>query len=300
MATKKAPTPNRPRFAFRYQLILTAILAGLLLVVANSAIWVNRQVFNTQNFTSTAVTAVTSDSSRQALASEIVDRALADRPVVKNVAGNTATRLVSGLLGTSQFNEALTKAVGKIQVYVTSKEQKSVSLDLSGVKNTVNTLLTIADNRGADTDQASQRVNNIPDELVLVDADNIPSFYSLGVALLWLAPLCLVLAIGLLAYPYIRHPEQYYQIALVQGVAIVGAGLLSLLVGPLFRPPALARVLSPNMRIVIGNLYDAFIATFNKQSAYLVAFGLIVMVVPLAVHYGLVWYGKRSKAPKNR
>lgn len=295
MATKKAPALDKSRFPFRYQVILTAVIAALLLVVANSAIWINRQIFDTNNFTTTAVTAVTSESSRQALAGEIVDRALADRPIVKNVAGNTATRLISGLLGSSQFNEALQKAVGRIQVYVTSKEQKSVSLDLSGVKNTVNTLLSVADNRGADTDQASERVNNIPDELVLVNADNIPSFYTYGLIFLWLAPLCALVAVGLLVYPYVRHKNRYYRIALVQGAALVGAGLLSLLVGPLFRPPAMASVTSPNMRIVVGNLYDAFIVTFNRQSSYLIAAGVVVMVVPMLIHYGLIWYSKRSK-----
>ncbi|MEO5627276.1 MAG: hypothetical protein ABIQ89_00065 [Candidatus Saccharimonadales bacterium] len=295
-------TKTNANFPFRYQVVLTALLAGLLLVVANSAIWVNRSIFDTTTFTNTAVTSITSDSSRQALASEIVDRALADRPIVKNVAGNTATKLIAGLLGSNQFNEVLTKAVGKIQVYVTSKEQKSVALDLSGVKGTVNNLLTLADNRGvADTNNATTRLNNIPDELVLVNADNIPSFYKAGVALLWLAPLSVLLALGLLAYPYVRRPGRYQRIALVQGAALVFAGVLSLMVGPLFRPPALARVLSPNMRIVVGNLYDAFIASFNQQAYYLVTIGLAVALLPTIVFYGLKWYNKRSpKAPKNR
>lgn len=292
MATPKTTS----KFPFRYQVILTAILAGLLLVVANSAIWVNRSIFDTTTFTNTAVASITSESSRQALAGEIVDRALADRPLVKNVAGNTATKLISGLLGSNQFNQVLTKAVGKIQVYVTSENQETVALDLSGVKGTVGTLLTVADNRGvADTENATNRLNTIPDELVLVNADNIPSFYKAGVALLWIAPICVITALGLLVYPYVRHRNRYHRIALVQGATVVMAGILSLLVGPLFRPPALSSVTSPNMRIVVGNLYDAFIASFNQQAYWLIGAGLILAILPVSIRFGLQKYGQIKK-----
>lgn len=297
MATAKAVTKNTRsvRFRFRYQVMLMSVLAGLLLVVANSAIWINHNIFNTQAFTTTAVNSLTSESSRQAFATEIVDRALAERPVLKRVAGNTATKLVSGLLGTDQFNQVLETTVGKVQVYVTSKEQKSVAVDISGIKNTIGTLLVVADNSGlADTDQASDRVTNLPNELTLVDEQNIPSFYTYGLVFLWLAPICGLLAVGLLVYPYIRRPSRYYRIAVVQGVAVAGAGLLSLLVGPLFRPPALSSVTSPNMRIVVGNLYDAFIATFNQQAMYLVIIGVLLAVLPISVHYGYQWYSKRK------
>jgi hypothetical protein len=81
-------------------LILTSLIAGLLLVVANSAIWVNRQVFNTENFTNTAVSSLSSESSRQALGSRITDEVLKDYPVVKSIAGDRLSNLISGLLGT--------------------------------------------------------------------------------------------------------------------------------------------------------------------------------------------------------
>lgn len=295
MASAKTQ-PRRTGLAFRYQVLLSSILAGILLLIANSAIWMNRSIFDTAAFTSTAVSSVTSESSRQALANEIVDRALADRPIVKNAVGNTATRLIGGLLGSSQFNEVLTRAVGKIQVYVTSEEQKDVGIDLTGVKGTVSTLLGVADNRGvADTSAASERLNNIPDELVIVNADNIPSFYKAGLALLWLAPISALTAIGMLAYPYVRRRNLYYKIAAVQGSIIAFTGLMALLVGPLFRPPALASVTSPNMRIVVGNLYDSFIATFNQQAYWLVGVGFVIATIPLIVHFGLKKYAQVKK-----
>ena len=75
---KKANRSKKFRFGFWPQAVLTASVAALFLTVANSAIWMNRAIFDTNRFTKTAVASFTSESSRNALANEVVDRALAD------------------------------------------------------------------------------------------------------------------------------------------------------------------------------------------------------------------------------
>jgi len=88
--------------------------------------------------------------------------------------------------------------------------------------------------------------------------------------------------------------SRYYRIAMVQGAALVMAGLLSLLVGPLFRPPALANITSPNLRIVVGNLYDSFIMSFNQQSMVMIGVGVILACAPLGAHYAFQWYTRNK------
>jgi hypothetical protein len=100
---------------------------------------------------------------------------------------------------------------------------------------------------------------------------------------------------GLLAYPYFRNRNKYYQIALMQGSVLAVAGLLSLLLGPLFRPPVLSNVTSPNMRIVVGNMYDAFINIFNSQAYTFITIGVLLAILPVSVHYGLQFYSKKKK-----
>ena len=299
MAKKVVPV-KKERFGFWHQTVLAAVVASLLLVVANTAIWANRSIFDNDTFTKTAVTSITSDSSRQALADEIVARALQDRPVIQRVAGPTATKLVSGLLASDQATNLLTKAVGRLQIYLTSKEHKTVTLDLSGVKNVLQTLLSVADKAGvnANTDAASTQLGNVPDQLVLIDGSTIPTFYSYGVALLWIAPICVLLALGLLAMPYIRRKNQYTKISLIQGAIVVVFGCFALLLGPLLRPPVLANVVSPNMRIVVGNLYNSFISIFNGQTMVLIVLAAILMVAPTAVDKGLQFYRQRTAKKK--
>ena len=67
-------------------------------------------------------------------------------------------------------------------------------------------------------------------------------------------------------------------------VAVAGIGLVT---GPLVRPPVLSLVGNANARIVLGNLYDGFIAPFNTQLAYMGALGCIIIVFA-AIQLGVI------------
>lgn len=296
MASKKTAERKTTQTIFWRRVLISGFLASVLLVIANSAYWANRTIFDTDTFTSIAVGSITSESSRQAIASEVVDRALGEQPIVKQIAGPTATKLVSSLLGTEQFTKVLEVAVGKLQVYLTSSNQESIVIDLSGVKSTFENLINLA---GRDNTQAQAKISSVPDQITLINADNIPDFYKYGVALLWIAPLTAIGALALLVYPYIRDRSRYYIIAATQGALLIVVGYLCLLVGPLFKPPVLANIPSANSRVVVSNLYDAFINTFNSQSLVLVKIGFALALIPLAFRYGLKFYGNWAAKKKS-
>lgn len=273
---------------FNQKLIVTSLVAGLLLMIVNSAIWVNQQVFDTKNFTNTAVTAISSESSRKAIGGRITDQILRDNPVVKNIAGDQLTNLFSGLLGTDQANKLLTATVTRLQIYVTSSNQKDVDIDLSGLKDT---LTRVAEIRGGDQ---PSRINpdKIPSKIVLIESKNVPNLYNYGVTLTWVAVGVFVIAGLLLAKPYISDRSKYLSIMIVQGASFVLVGLVSLLIGPIFRPSVLEPFQNPNGRVVVGNLYNAFIATFNSQTMIfiwlgigLIALSVVIRLAPKVLKY---------------
>ena len=254
--------------------VLLSIAATFCLLVANSAFWVHRNFFNPEQFSNIATTSITSESSRQAIAGNLSNRLYEDRPVLKNVLGNTTTNILSGLLGTDQSQKALGIAIERLHTSVTSPEQESVVIDLSGIKSTASKL-TAAINTQAD----GQRINSLPDEITLVDRDNIPDFYQYGVLFLWLGPIALVACIALLAWPYIKKLQGFLEIMVIQGGLVAISSALSLLIGPLVQPPLLARIADSNARTVTGNLYQAFIATFNMQLFWIIGLGFAVVLV---------------------
>lgn len=278
--------------------IMLAVLAGLLLFIANSAVWVNRYIFDRHNFTQVAVTSLSSESSRDAIAAEVTDRALGGAPILRQALDGTVEKVVSGLLGTDQFKTVLTKSVGAMQVYFTSENRQTIGINLTSTKQVIDTVLTALQRVGQNETQAIQKVNSVPDKIILLDKDTLPSFYKQSVVLMWTGPITGFAAIILLIIPYIKNIRRYMSIAAIQGVAIALFGMIALLVGPLFKPPVLANVANVNARIVLENLYDAFIATFNAQSNLLIITGLLMIVAVLVLYIGQTIYLRYLKDKK--
>lgn len=277
----KVPKASKEGIAsgFKKNIVISAIVAAFLLTIANSAIWVNQQLFNTTNFTQTAVSSVTSESSRRAIASEITDRALADYPSIKNVVDDYAINFISGLLGSDRAEKLTTRVVSKLQIILTSKRPEPIVINLEGLKTTIGKLIEISGREGESKIDPAK----IPSEITVLDTQKIPSFYQAGVVMSWLSPFAVLGAIALLAIPYFKNRKHYASIMLAQSAIIFVGGLFMLLIGPLFKPQVLANINSANMRVVVGNLYDAFIATFNSQTYVLILLTVIVAGVSSAV-----------------
>jgi energy-converting hydrogenase Eha subunit E len=276
-AQKATPSSSR-----NYKKVVwVSLIAGLLLLITNSAVWVNRQIFNASNFTSIVTESITSESSRAAIAQNITDKIFAERPIAKRVAGDFSTKIIGGLLNTDQFSNVLSTAAERMQVYVTSDNQEDVTVELGAVKDIITQLTAVSESLGR---EASIDSNNIPDQILLIEEENVPDLYSVSVIMLWLAPVTLVGALLLLAYPYFKKWGKPNKILLSQGAIIIAVSFMGYLVGPLFRPPVLSQINVEN-RVVIGNLYDAFIATYNNQTISLTLIGLALIII------GLAWTG---------
>jgi len=262
----------------RLRLVLLSSLAALLLLVANSALWVNRVIFNTENFSQITTDSLLSESSRDAMATEIVDRALQDRPAAKTVVQEPATKFISGLLDTTQAHTVVSKVSSKLQIVLTSEKRENVEIDLTGIKQTATKLIDLA---GKEDGQAATKVENIPDSVTLLDTSKFPTFYQLGTLFMWLAPITFIAGVLILAWPHLKAKKLQLDTLLKQGLVVLAAYLLGLLVGPLFRPPILSQFSNSNLRTVAENLYNSFIASFNSQIQLLLLLGLVMVIIPL-------------------
>ncbi len=264
-----------------WRIVVPIIVSAGLLLIANSAIWVNDVLFNTEKFTQITSQALLSESSRNALAGEIVDQALVDRPIVKRLVGEPATKFVSGLLGTNLAETATNKVVARLQTAVTTEDPQNIEFDLTGIKSILPKLISLA---GAE--ESIPEETKLPDTLVLLDTANIPNVYKYATVFLWLAPISAITATILLAYPHIKRRAIVVPVVAMQGFAIVLTGVSALLIGPLFRPTLLSKVSNQNIRIVVENIYNSFSDSFNAQSNWLFVLGgaflLVAAVIPLS------------------
>ena len=275
------------------KIIVMSLFAGLLLLITNSALWVNNQIFNTDNFTNTVTSSLTSESSRDAVSQNITDKIFVDRPIAKRIAGNFSTKIIGGLLATDQFGAVVSTSAEKMQGYVVSNDQQDVAIELSGFKDVITKLIAVSESLGRET---TINPENVPDNIMIVNKSEIPNLYKVGVAMLWIAPITLIGALILLAIPYIKRWNDNRKTLIIQGLLITIVSFAGFLMGPLFKQPVISVVDNSNRKVVVGNLYDAFIATFNNQTIFLTLFGVLMVLI------GTAWvvYPYAKSAVKNR
>lgn len=271
------------------KLTLLTVAASLLLLISNSAIWFNRNIFDTANFTEITSTALLSQASRDAMATGITDRVLQNRPAIKGIVDDRLIKLISSLLDTSLVHGSVDRSITFLHTTVTSKDPQPVTLDLSGTKATISRIMAVV-NTQTDRSPEEQRVdlNDVPDEITLLDPTNLPNIYVMGTVLLWLGPLTMLLALGIFGYLIYRMRGDRAgkrNMLLIVTAALTLTGLLALLVGPLFRPPVLAQITAPNLRVVTANVYDAFASTFTDQTNTMFVLALLTGLAAAWVHF---------------
>lgn len=252
--------------------ILLLIVASVSLFLAQSSYWINHTVFNQQNFTSLVSEAVLTPESRDAIASQVVDSALQNRPVAKKVIGDRAEKLVSSLLGSDFANQAVNKVVGATYKYLTTPDRQDIKLELTGITAPISTILNLAQQGDSNV---AQRIDSIPDEIVLVQSDAFPDLSRTVSTMLWLGPLFWLLTVaGFAAYIYL-HRTKYAKAVYIVGTFIVIVAIIGILTRPALPPPIASLISASNLRPVIEDITDAFLAPFQMQ--------MVIMLIGTAI-----------------
>lgn len=252
--------------------------AGVSLFLAQSAYWINHTVFDQRSFTSITTTELLRDSSRQAIATALVDKALDDRPLVKRLVGERAVALADGLLGSDLSAQALNTISNKTYAYATSSERQDVVLDLSSIKTVLGALIEIAQTQGAG-DRLVAADNALPNEIVLLESDSFPDLSGVVKAMLWLAPLFWLATITLFgAFVYVGRANYAKRVYLV-GLTIAGVAVFGLLSSPFIPPPVAAAIPNISLRPAAVNLASGFLAPFYTQMWYMLATVIVVLAL---------------------
>jgi hypothetical protein len=252
--------------------ILLLLIASVSLFLAQSSYWVNHTVFNQQNFSSLVSEAVLEPDSRDAIASQVVDTALQNRPVIKKVIGDRAEKLVSSLLGSDFSSQAINRVVNATYKYITTPDRQDIKIELAGITTPISAILNLVQQGDSN---AAQTVDSIPDEIVLVQSDAFPNLSGVVSTMLWLGPLFwLVSLVGFIVYIYI-HRAKYAKAVYIVGTSIAVVAVLGILTRPALPPPVASLIPISNLRPVVENVSDAFLAPFQAQ--------MVIMLVVTAI-----------------
>lgn len=264
--------------------VFYAPVTGLLLLLLATSVWCNRYLFDTDNFSSTATAALTEDSTSMALANEVTDRLLENRPLLKRTINDRVVGLVAALLKSDLSDRVMEKSVSRLQVMLTTNNPKPVEIDLTTVKSVLTQVLALG-RVLTDRPVEDQKINpdTIPDKITLIDPSTLPNFYGFGLTMMWLAPVLLLSVLALTIYPIYRAARtslvSLKHVLAIQGGIILAFGFLALFIGPLIKPPVLANITSSNIRVVVDNVIDAFISAFNGVATAVIIWPAIILLV---------------------
>lgn len=256
--------------------VTMVVLAAITLFLAQSAYWINHTVFNEQNFSNTITSTILTETNRDAIATSVVNQALADRPVAMRLVGDRAIALTSGLLGTDLSSQLIATLTSKTYAYTTSSDRQDIAVDLTAIKAPISTLVTLADQAGRDVNVS---VDQIPDEIVLLKSESFPDLSGAVKTMLWLGPLLWLSTIVLFAsYIYIGR-KNYAKRVYVVGFTIAGIAILGLATAPFIPAPLAAAVPTITLRPVAESLAVAFLAPFKNQMWYMLGISLVALAI---------------------
>jgi|GEM_PF-2116716 len=261
---------------YKYLTVALLLTGATLLFFAQSAYWVNHTIFNQENFSHITTTALESQSSRDAIATSVVNTALENRPILQKTIGSRAISLTSGLLGSDLGSQAISAITEKTYAYATAKDREDIKINLQAVKSSLSRIISLV--QGDDVQSALSQYK-IPDEIVLLRSNAFPDLSGAVQLMLWIGPLLWLGAIGLLAlYVYLGR-DKYAKQVYVVGAAIIVVCFIGLATRPFIPPPVAAAVPSIALRPVAENITVGFLTPFQTQMYWMLGFTLVALLV---------------------
>lgn len=252
--------------------IFLAIMAGLLILVANFSIWLSGSIFNRGAFSDTAVTVIRTGPVRDAISVTIVNEAVKNFPELRGPVSSTLKDLLSGFLAGSTARPALDNLAGGVQKSLTSPKPTAVKLDVRKVTKQFEPFIARINNQFG----VNLSINDLPKNIVVVKAGEMPSIYSWGAPLLWFGPILGIFGLALIigAVGFAGSARAF--VLMVNGAVLVASALLFLLLIRFASTPLSAMVQNTGARVITLKLFDAFSARLAAQTWFLAGAGILL------------------------
>jgi len=265
---------KKPIEKWRVITIALSSVAVVILLIASSTLWVNRYIFDSEQFSKVGVAALTNEQSRQTIADAIVTNAFSAKPLPYRALASPTSNIIQGLLVSETAKSTLTATVNQINLTLTSGDRQPVVIDLTAFKELLSRVAIIGNSNISNNIDTQ----NVPDNLILLDGTKLPNFHGYSLTTHIVSPLAFVLLCIILAVPYLKWRSVWRKIVILQGIAVVVAGLIMLVLEPFIRPAVLNATSDVLSRAIVTNVYDSFIATYIMQAWFIVICGLVLII----------------------
>lgn len=256
-------------------IIVLSVVVSVFLLLTSVGLWLERQIFNEERFKETAAGVIKTEQVREAIADEIIVIVTGDFPELKDLATEFVQPTLAELLNSDFIASAVEEVAGEIQVALTSSEPQAVAIDISGITGPLKTAVGFIPNLSSEVENA---VKDLPSSIVLIEKGGIPSIFTIGLILMWLGRLTGVAALVIfIVMVWKAIVNRQSQILRTLGIYIsIGAAIFLVLVWA-FSSPLLSTIGSGNIRVIVSNIFEAFIRILINQTWAILVVGLFII-----------------------
>ena len=255
--------------------ILLAILLAVLIYLGNFSLWLERDVVAADNFVESTVEALHNGASREAMGELIVDRLVAQYPLLIILESNLVG-LFSELLAAPELDEVLTFVATEIHDRIVTGDDEEIVVDLLGYRTEI---------LGPVEAVAPRLAALVPDEwFTSVEVLEEAALPDVSRQARWAGPVMYLSLVGavVLALFILWFVRQRYMGVAMIGIAILAAGFGTALIIPGGKALTLGQINGASVEVIIANTYDEF-TSYLKVSALVFA---LIGVALIAVGIG--------------
>lgn len=229
-------------------------------------------VMSEDSFVDISTQSLTAERVRTSIAERIVDRALEDRPLIRNFVRGPASEIIAGILGTRFVQDVLERVSHRIYDLLIYANGDEITINLEPLKGFIaNVLSVLAPEGEAPIDPAQ-----IPDEIVLIEEGALPPLETYLVAVEWITLLLGLAGLGLLALVIWKSWSTLARNSYLKwfgGSLAVGAVILALVTWTI-GSTAVLTVDTQSGRVILSETYNNLVAQLRVQSFGLVIIGI--------------------------
>jgi hypothetical protein len=257
--------------------VVTAVLivAAIFIFVADISVWAWMNVVDNDRFVVVARETMEREDVRIALATIIVDRMFENRPLLREAIGEEVAAALAGILGRDRFQSLFDRLADRMHRVIIAGGVDPVTLDITTVRSVVLALARVF----RDEDDVSS-IESYPNEIVILEEQRYAAIERLVIAIPWVAVFSSLAGIGLLALAFLRAADRSRALVLAGGT-IAGVAVLTLVLSLPVRATLIQQFAMREQRIIVGELYDAFVRSLYAQTLILGAIGLIMVGIGL-------------------
>lgn len=267
--------------------VILVVIGCLVLAIGNLAFWLSTQVIDAQQFGNNVAHAIQSDAAAGAIASEIVDAVLEERPVIRELVRPQAEQAIVWIIQRPFLDTVIGGLAEAANLVMTRRVAESVGLDfdlkiegetiqqVAGIVSSVVQLVAPELESQIQEELASIEIGGttLEEGLTLVDSVQLPDLSPISSTVPWLWPLALLGVIALFGWALWAAEDRATALRDVGIGIIVTAAIITLFI------PALRQVITVNIpdmlgRVIVGEAFSALSRWLFLQNLVLAALGL--------------------------